>query len=71
MGIEGGKYHAKIEDVELVVGGDIILSGNGIAVGKESCEKIQESLRAARSGEPFNVKVLRAGKILELEDKNP
>ena len=71
MGIEGGKYQAKIEDEELIVGGDIILSVNGISVGKNSAEKIQESLRAARSGDPFKVKVLRAGKILELEGKIP
>lgn len=71
MGIEGGKYRAKIEDEELIVGGDVILSVNGIAVSKDGGQKIQESLRSSRAGDPFKVKVLRAGKVLELEGKIP
>jgi len=71
MGIQGGKFQAKIEDEEIVVGGDIILAINGIAVSREAGNKIQQSLAASRSGDPLKIRVLRAGKIVELEGKIP
>ncbi len=69
MGIEGGKYQANIEDEQLVVGGDIILSVNGIQVSSAGGPKIQESLQSSKSGDPLKISVLRSGKIVELEGK--
>ena len=55
----------------LVVGGDIILNVAGIEVTGANMAKIRDALNQLRSGEPFNVTVLRAGQLLELNGRVP
>ena len=51
----------------MVVGGDIVLSVDGIAVGNAAdLVKIRERLNALAPKAPFKVRVLRQGQILEL-----
>jgi len=70
MGVLGGDKIATIGGQQIAVGGDIILSVDGIAVGSaDNIEKIRNRLAAEPPGSPFKMKVLRAGKVIELTGK--
>jgi serine protease Do len=67
MGLQGGDRVVTIGGREIAVGGDIILSVDGVAVvSEDNIEKIRSSLAAAQRGAPFKMSVLRAGKVIEL-----
>jgi len=67
MGLAGGERMVTIGRQELALGGDVILSIDGIpAVSDQNIEQIRNKLAAAPPGTPFKVSVLRAGKIIEL-----
>jgi S1-C subfamily serine protease len=72
IGLRGGTKVALIDGESMVVGGDIILQVQGIAVGGlSSYEKIREALAGLPSGVIIDVTVLRAGQILELSGTMP
>ena len=72
VGLRGGTKVAVIDGESIVVGGDIILKVQGIAVGGlETYEKIREALAGSSPGATMNVTVLRAGQILELTGTMP
>jgi serine protease Do len=67
MGLQGGNRIVTIGGKEVALGGDIILSVDGIpVVSEDNIEKIRNQLAAAPQGTPFKMTVLRAGKIIEL-----
>jgi S1-C subfamily serine protease len=58
MGLLGGDKIATIGGQQIAVGGDIILSVNGLAVGSDdNVERIRSSLAASPQGTPFTMKV--------------
>jgi S1-C subfamily serine protease len=70
LGMKGGTTTARIGGQELVVGGDIILSVEGIPIGKaESLAQIRQRLNSLSPGSPYKVTVLRRGQVLELTGK--
>jgi serine protease Do len=70
MGLMGGDKIATIGGQQIAVGGDVILSVEGMAVGSDdNVEKIRNRLSGAPAGTPFTMKVFRAGKIVELTGK--
>jgi len=70
MGLLGGDKIATIGGQEIAVGGDIILSVDGILVGSDdNVGRIRDRLASEPSGTSFRMKVLRAGKIVELAGK--
>jgi serine protease Do len=70
MGLLGGDKIATIGGQQIPVGGDIILAVDGVSVGSDdNVEKIRNRLAAEPSGTPFKMKVLRAGKVIELTGK--
>ena len=70
MGLLGGDKIATIGGQQIAVGGDVILSVDDMPVGSDdNIEKIRRRLAAERAGTPFKMKVLRAGKIVELAGK--
>jgi len=72
MGLRGGDRLVTIGGREIAVGGDIILSVDGIpVVSEDNIEKIRNRLAGAPLGTPFTMKVLRAGKVIELTGKTP
>lgn len=72
IGLRGGTSVAVIDGDSMLVGGDIILRVQGMAVGGLSAyEKIREALAGLPSGATVNVTVLRAGEILELNGTLP
>jgi serine protease Do len=72
MGIKGGRRKAIVDDQPLVVGGDIILSVEGIAVKTiDDLTKIRERTSRLGKAAPISVTVLRAGRQLKLTGKMP
>jgi S1-C subfamily serine protease len=70
MGVQGGDRLVTIGGKEIAVGGDIILSVDGIpVVSEENIEKIRNKLASVPGGTPFKISVLRAGKVIELAGK--
>jgi len=69
LGIQGGIARAKIADHEYIVGGDIIVEVMGISLAdQDSREDIRGKFEGLKAGDEINVKVLRAGKIVELKN---
>lgn len=67
MGIRPGALRATIRGTDLLIGGDIILSCNGMEVRDDaSLEGIYEGIRILKPGETVISKVLRAGEIVEV-----
>jgi S1-C subfamily serine protease len=67
MGLAGGDRLITISGREIALGGDVILSVDGIpADSEDNIEKIRTQLARAPLGTPFRMSVLRAGKIIEL-----
>ena len=72
MGLKGGRKTATIDGQPLVVGGDIILSVEGIMVTTAAdLAKIRERTSRLASAAPVAVTVLRAGRQLKLTGKMP
>jgi serine protease Do len=73
LGLHAGQYLVKVDDQDVVLGGDIILSVNGIAVGEKNgaVEQIDRLLGRVKTGDPMRVTVLRAGKIVKLQKQIP
>ena len=66
-GLKGGVYRATIEGEELMLGGDFILEVDGIKIEDEpSLIKIKDSISGHSKGEKIPIKVMRGGKIVEL-----
>jgi serine protease Do len=69
LGIEGGLIKATIADVELVLGGDVILEVQGISLNDpDARNKIRDSIGALKDGDKITVRVLRGGEIIELNN---
>src|SRR5258705_2547505 len=63
MGLQGGDRIVTISGQEIALGGDVILSVDGIpVVSEDNIEKIRTRLAGAPAGTPFKMSVLRAGK---------
>jgi serine protease Do len=67
MGLQGGDGTVTIGGKEIPVGGDIILSVDDIpVVSEDNIEKIRNKLAGMAPGAEFRMRVLRAGKVIEL-----
>jgi len=66
-GLRGGTMRARIGDEDLILGGDIVLSGMGITVDRSACLAAARAKAAvARHGERMDIMVLRGGRIVGL-----
>jgi S1-C subfamily serine protease len=68
LGLRPGTLRASIEGSDLLLGGDIILSVNGIDIleGDASMDSIYEILSSLKPGESVVARVLRSGQVVEL-----
>lgn len=67
LGLRGGSLPARIGDEYLLLGGDVILSVDGIGLGDPGAyESIRRRLIEVRAGGSLGVSVLRAGETIEL-----
>ena len=70
-GLRGGSRVATIDGQQVVLGGDILLSVDGIQASAANIPKIREHMNNMKPGAPFKASVLRAGKVMELTGKAP
>jgi S1-C subfamily serine protease len=72
MGLRGGTTAATVQDENVILGGDVILSVQGIPLSMKNYEKIQDVVSRLNPGDLVNVKILRGGEPFELTaKKNP
>src|SRR5262245_12017201 len=66
IGLRGATMVVSIAGKEVPLGGDIILSINGVPFSAANAEKIRDTLSRLPVGAPFTVTILRADDILQL-----
>jgi serine protease Do len=66
MGLRGATMIANLAGDQIPLGGDIILTVEGLKAEAVNLAKIRDLLAAKSPGSPFRVTVLRAGRVLEL-----
>ena len=66
IGLRAATQVARISGEDVPLGGDIILTVEGIAMSAANVEKMRDALNRLRPGAPFKVTILRAGQVLEL-----
>jgi serine protease Do len=66
LGLKGGVREITWDDEKVLIGGDIVLSVNGIAVREENEDTISRATTRVSPGATFAVLILRGGKIVEL-----
>lgn len=67
-GLQGGTKIVTVDGEQMVLGGDIILSVEGIpADSAANFMKVRDLLGTLKSGEPFTATVLRKGRVLDLK----
>lgn len=68
IGLKAGDIEMEITGTKIIVGGDIILAFNGIEIKAtdESFLKIATMMQDRNEGDPIELTVLRAGKIIKL-----
>ena len=71
MGIRGGTEIARIAGEDVPLGGDIILSVEGVQMSAANAQKIRAAIGGLASGAPFKVTILRAGQVMDLTGKAP
>jgi S1-C subfamily serine protease len=71
IGIRGSTMLVQLAGEEVPLGGDIILSVEGISANKANIARIREALSRLPAGGTFKATVLRAGQILELTGTMP
>jgi serine protease Do len=71
IGLRGSTMIVPIAGQEVPVGGDIIMSVNGISAAAANLGKIRDSMGALPPGGTSKVTILRAGQVLELTGKAP
>lgn len=66
-GIRGGMLRAVVEGEEVILGGDLILRVNGIAVRDEqSYDELYRSIGSIKPGNNLVIDVLRQGQLVSL-----
>jgi serine protease Do len=71
LGLRGGNQIVSISGQQVPLGGDIILSVEGIPMSTANVGKIRDAVSRVASGAPFKVTILRAGQVLELTSQVP
>jgi serine protease Do len=71
IGLRGGRMIVKIAGQDVPLGGDIIMSVEGIPMSSANLTKIRDMLASRPSGTLYKLSVLRAGQVLELTGKAP
>jgi serine protease Do len=71
IGLRGSTMLVSIAGQEVPLGGDIIMSVNGISAVAANMAQIRDSMNTLPPGGTFKVSILRAGQILELTGKAP
>jgi serine protease Do len=71
IGLRGSTRIVRIDGQDVPLGGDIILSVEGISMLASEAPKLRALLAGLPTGKTFTVKILRAGQVLELTGRAP
>jgi serine protease Do len=71
VGVRGATQLVMISGHEVPLGGDIILSVQGIPASAANAARIRDAMNALASGASFTARILRAGEILDLTGRVP
>jgi serine protease Do len=71
IGLHGATQVVKISGQDVPLGGDIILTVEGIAMSAPNVTKIRDALNGLTPGAPFKVTIFRKGQVLELTGRVP
>ena len=66
LGLRGGRMIVRIAGQDVPLGGDIIMSIEGIPASPANVPRIREHMAGLPAGAPYKVTILRAGQVLEL-----
>ena len=66
LGLRGGTMIVNIAGLDLPLGGDIILSVEGISASAANLARIREAMNRVSPGTDYKATILRAGQVLEL-----
>jgi S1-C subfamily serine protease len=69
MGLRGSTQIARISGQDVPLGGDILLSIEGIPVGEKNFLAIRDALSRLAPGAPLRATILRSGQVIELTGK--
>jgi S1-C subfamily serine protease len=69
LGLRGSTQIVNIGGQEVPLGGDIILSVEGVQISAANLGNIRDALNRLAPGAPFKVQILRAGQVLDLTGK--
>lgn len=71
LGLRAGKVPVKIAGRDVLLGGDIIVSVEGVPVGKDSIEEVRRRMRQLLPNDRFKLEVRRNGRLVVLETLIP
>src|SRR5262245_57234902 len=71
IGLRGAKQVVNIGGEDVPLGGDIILSVDGIQMNNANISKIRDQIARQAPGTPYKVTILRAGQMIDLTGKTP
>jgi serine protease Do len=71
LGLREARTLVTIDGQDWPLGGDIVLEVQGLIAKPANVQRLRDAMAALKSGEHFKVKVLRAGRILELTGTAP
>jgi serine protease Do len=71
IGLRGSRMLVRIAGQDVPLGGDIIMTVEGIPMASANLAKIRDMLAGLPSGALYKLSILRAGDVLELTGKSP
>jgi serine protease Do len=71
VGLRGSTRIVKIDGQDVPLGGDIILSVDGVSMHASNAARLRDHLAGLAAGASYSVKVLRAGRVLDLTGHIP
>ena len=71
IGLRGSTQIVRISGEEVPLGGDIVLSVEGISASAANLTKMRDTLSQIPSGGPYKATILRAGQVLEVTGRMP
>src|SRR5205823_10994435 len=71
VGLRGGRMIVNIGGQEVPLGGDIILSADGLSMTPANAPKIRDMISRLAQGASYTATILRAGQVLELTGTAP
>ncbi len=66
MGLRAGRIPIMIGNVELLIGGDVILKVEGIPLHLDKLEQVRMKINAVKADQPLTFTILRGGKVQDI-----